>query len=305
MSLLMNKRRRVRRRVGASRVSRRRSTERRNGSSSSVDGDGDASFSTAIGHVECLLDPSAKMDRTAKYWRLQQKVREDSLARGTRVTVGPTGYRGYARIQSIFRDFRSFFSDGSGAWEIYQTRTFEIMCNCNIKLILGEDIDSCLDYVMWENGWKTIPTHAFILAYRGAGKSALAAGAMATMFANIPNYTLTMYGGPKDKAIDLFETFFAYFRKLMELNPERASTMKVLKRDRRVMVSCGPNDTRWVEIQMSCGNVSRLSHSTLLSADPPTHPTAGTHLPVSPISFSSYGPRDDVSHPHSSPPTRG
>lgn len=203
----------------------------------------------------CVIDVSNKMERTAKYWTLRHKMYKDSLARGTKITIGPMTYPGYARLQSIFRDFKSFFYGQEGSWEIHQTRVFEMFCNSNIKRILGTDIDSVLDYVMWENGWKTIPTHVFVQAYRGAGKSALSSGAMATMLFNIPNYTLTMYGGPKEKAIDLFETFVAYFRKLIDINPDKSANMKIIKTGKRISVSTGPNDMRWVEIQMSHGNV--------------------------------------------------
>jgi hypothetical protein len=218
-------------------------------------------------YIVCVVDPTDKMARTAKYWKLKQKLKDDALARGTWVTVGPTTYAGIARVKSIYRDFRSFFS--GGAWEIHQTRVFDMFCNANIKKILGDDIDSCLDYVMWENGWKEIHSNVFVQAYRGAGKSAMASGAMAAFLANIPNYTLTMYGGPKEKAIDLFETFTTYLQSIFDKDPDRAAKMRYTKVEKRIRLSAGPGDVRWVALQLSRGNVR--FYAFLCTAPPPQH----------------------------------
>jgi hypothetical protein len=211
----------------------------------------------------CVVDPSDKMARTAKNWKLRQRMKEDMLAKGTRATIGPLTYSGIARLRSIERDFKSFFSNG-GSWEIHQTKVFDMFCNANIKKILGNDIDSCLDYVMWYKGWSDIQSHVFVQSYRGLGKSAMSSAAMAAFFTNIPNYTLTMYGGPEQKAVELFETFDTYVRGILDRNPERKAQLVYAKSKMRMKLSNGHGDIRWVALQLSRGSV-RLNTTTLIS----------------------------------------
>jgi hypothetical protein len=221
-----------------------------------LDADSDASLAIAMRRsARCFMDHAQRMGRTAQYWMLKHKSREDALSWGTRATIGPMGYAGYSRLVRIFKDFRQALTAMGGSWELYQTEAASKFINVNIKRILGQDVDSCLEHVMRQYGWTDIQSHVFVQAYRGAGKSALSAAIVSALLVNIPHFTMTMYGGPKDKAVDLFETFSAYLDELLARRPDTAAKFRINKTGRRIRIQAGPTDVRWVEVQFSRGNV--------------------------------------------------
>ena len=203
----------------------------------------------------CIIDASTKVRRSAQYWDVAKKMREDALARGTKVTIGPCGYAGYAQLMSIERDFLRGMHALGKSWEIYQSNFFKVACNCNIKLILGDDVDMCLDFVMKERGWNGIPSHIFALAYRGAGKSQIAAYMIALFILYIHSYTVTIYGGPEDKCKDLFAQFKAYIDHIISLDPSRHEGLHIRATARRMSVRTDDGDSRWAEAELSKGNV--------------------------------------------------
>jgi hypothetical protein len=204
---------------------------------------------------KCYVDTSSKMRRTADYWGVMQRLQDDALAKGIRMTIGPCGYTGYRRLKMMEEDFINGMSKIGKSWELHQSDVFKRVCNINIKLILGRDVDSCLDATMDEYGWTSVPTHLFCLAYRGAGKSQIAAYTVALHLLYIPGYTCTSYGGTEDKSKDLLATISTYLEHIVSLSPDRHSACIIKQTNRKIHIKNGDGDIGWVWAQYSKGMV--------------------------------------------------
>ena len=219
----------------------------------------------------CYIDHSDRIKRSAQYWALKRKAQQDSLAFGGNIIVSPMGYTGYSRLVVLIRDFMNS-KNANSSWEDYQRHAAMCMINANIHRILGDDFDTCWEFVMREYGWETIPTHKFVLAYRGSGKSTVAAALMASIFVNLRCVTATIYCGTKPKVQEFLRA--VYTRIVAILGQHENNQLKVHFTANEITALGAEDDARWMKALCTRGTVNfffdSLSHAR-------THTHAHTH----------------------------
>jgi hypothetical protein len=169
-----------------------------------------------------------------------------SLINGAQVTIGPTGYSGYIRLMAIKRDFQRCFPD-KRLLEICHLHLLNSLCKVTIQKILRDDIDSCLEYVMLENGWTDIHDRTIFPKLRGCERTW--AAALAAFIANIPNYTISVMG-TKQTVMQLCAFVAGHLQDIVGNDPCRFAKFRMVCTGKHIGLMHREDDERWMSYQI-------------------------------------------------------
>lgn len=163
-----------------------------------------------------------------------------------------TAYPGVQRLNRIIENFMMCMP----RWEIYQIRVFSGSLCTFLPLILGEDGDMCLDWIMQKYKWERQYEEVFCIMPRGSGKSTCIGAVVASLMVEIPHFSAVLYSMTEDKAKDLLKSFHDAFNVLDSYGRVPNSPKKKLS-SRKVTVhgDADVNDVRWIASVSALGAV--------------------------------------------------
>lgn len=194
------------------------------------------------------------LDACATYWQNKTDEHTEAFRNGVRPAT-TTVRTGVQRLHNIREDFKSLVPE----WHPRQAEAFDQFVNVNIRLILGDDAETCLPAVMAENGWSDIKTELFVMAVRGTGKSAVSTAIAATFLWNIPNYNATVFAGIATKSVDSLDGIHDALVRLAEASaPQRYGSVHISKTRTQIVVRVSSTDVRRITCHSSFGGRVRL-----------------------------------------------
>jgi len=165
-----------------------------------------------------------------------------------------TSYPGVQRLNRIIENLMLCMP----RWEIYRIRVFSASMCTFLPLILGEDGDMCLDWIMQKYKWEKQYEEVFCIMPRGSGKSTCIGAVVASLMVEIPHFSAALYSMTEDKAKDLLKSFHDAFNVLDSHGRVPNSHRKKLTA-RKVVVygDADVNDMRWI-VSLSANGAVRI-----------------------------------------------
>jgi hypothetical protein len=156
----------------------------------------------------------------ARFWHAEAERAHAEEEADDEQQSGPTprkaivDYSGPARLARIIRNFKSL----QKKWETYQMRLFSAMICSILPLILRDDIDYCLNYIMKMYNWADKREEVFCVMPRQTGKTTAVAAVVACLAMEVPTYSCALYSITRERANELLGRVRGYMLNLWAMS---------------------------------------------------------------------------------------
>ena len=207
-----------------------------------------------------LLDYGNDFNTTVKFWNERADDLCDNLAGLDKPNVTDSGeYKGKKRLENVIRNI-NFVQE---KWGSHQADFFSIAIGILLPLILGDNVDACIDNLKKEYGFKTIKSLIDAICSldypRGSGKTTASCALITSLLAEIPNVKICFLASTESKAKSLFKNMHIPMKKLINngYTPKGAKiTVSGTKIEIETTLENGMPDIRWCVPMTTGGAVS-------------------------------------------------